>query len=253
PHVHAHVHAVEHGAGQARPVAAALLGRARAGLALAPGLPAGAGVGGQDQLEPCRVPGDAARGVEGDVPGLEQLARRVEQAGRGHRGAPRVGGGVMAPVASGCRGASGTRAGSAGGSSGSSTPACAREIAPGRGRPGPPPTKAAVEAVWWGFSKGGVVRTPPRASNRPSTERIAETVWASWASSGGRMLGRREAIMVLPVPGGPVSSRWWAPAAATSAARRARAWPSTSAKSGRRVAGSVPAGSGSAATDGSLA
>src|SRR5699024_308825 len=159
----------------------------------------------------------------------------------------------MSPVSSGSRSASSTRAGNSGASSRNSTPACAREIAPGWARPGPPPTTAAVEAVWWGFSKGGVVRSPPRASNRPSTERIAETVWASWASSGGRMLGRREAIMVLPVPGGPVSSRWWAPAAATSAARRARAWPRTSAKSGRRVAGSVPAGSGSAGTGGALA
>ena len=51
-------------------------------------------------------------------------------------------------------------------------------------------------------------------------------------SSGGRIEGRRRPSIVLPVPGGPASSRLWPPAAASSSARRARSWPRTSARSG---------------------
>ena len=46
------------------------------------------------------------------------------------------------------------------------------------------------------------------------------------------MPGRRRASIVLPVPGGPASSRLCPPAAAISSARRARSWPRTSARSG---------------------
>ena len=42
----------------------------------------------------------------------------------------------------------------------------------------------------------------------------------------------RDASRVLPLPGGPTKSKWWAPAAAISSARRACAWPRTSARSG---------------------
>ena len=48
----------------------------------------------------------------------------------------------------------------------------------------------------------------------------------------GRIPGRRCASMLLPVPGGPIISRLWPPAAAISSARRARGWPRTSARSG---------------------
>ena len=41
----------------------------------------------------------------------------------------------------------------------------------------------------------------------------------------------RRAIIVLPAPGGPISSVLWPPAAAISSARRASACPCTSAKS----------------------
>ena len=33
------------------------------------------------------------------------------------------------------------------------------------------------------------------------------------------IVGRRRASIVLPTPGGPTSSEWWAPAAATASAR----------------------------------
>ena len=46
------------------------------------------------------------------------------------------------------------------------------------------------------------------------------------------MPGSRRASIVLPVPGGPASSRLCRPAAASSSARRARSWPRTSARSG---------------------
>jgi hypothetical protein len=49
--------------------------------------------------------------------------------------------------------------------------------------------------------------------------------------SGGSMVGSREAISGLPVPGGPLNSRLWLPAAAISSARRAVACPIMSAKS----------------------
>ena len=42
----------------------------------------------------------------------------------------------------------------------------------------------------------------------------------------------RDAIIVLPAPGGPIKSRWCPPLAATSAAKRAALCPATSAKSG---------------------
>ena len=47
------------------------------------------------------------------------------------------------------------------------------------------------------------------------------------------MEGRRWASIDLPVPGGPISSRLWCPAAAISSARRASGCPRTSAKSGK--------------------
>ena len=84
-----------------------------------------------------------------------------------------------------------------------------------------------------------VVRRPkrPRASrpapggSSPATEWIAVTSSASSKVSGGRIPGSRRAIIVLPAPGGPTSSRLCPPAAAISSARRASVWPRTSAKS----------------------
>ena len=58
------------------------------------------------------------------------------------------------------------------------------------------------------------------------------TLNASSGASGGRMPGRREASIDLPVPGGPIMSRLWAPAAATSRARLTVSWPLMSFRSG---------------------
>jgi hypothetical protein len=55
---------------------------------------------------------------------------------------------------------------------------------------------------------------------------------ASERSSGGKIEGRRPASIVLPVPGGPLRRLLWAPAAATTSALTASAWPRTSLRSG---------------------
>ena len=68
---------------------------------------------------------------------------------------------------------------------------------------------------------------------------------ASSGASGGRIPGKRRASIVLPVPGGPPSSRLWPPAAAISSARRARSWPRTSARSGCTGEGTRPFEGGS--------
>ena len=72
---------------------------------------------------------------------------------------------------------------------------------------------------------------------------------ASARVSGGRIDGSRRASIVLPVPGGPTSSRLCAPAAAMTSASIAGAWPRTSARSGsrRRARGRAP---GAAASGG---
>ena len=85
-HTDAHVHPVQHRPGQPRQVPAALQGRARAAVALAVGLSARAGVGGEDQLEAGRIAGDAAGAVQRDVAGLERFAQRLEHAGGELRG-----------------------------------------------------------------------------------------------------------------------------------------------------------------------
>ena len=55
---------------------------------------------------------------------------------------------------------------------------------------------------------------------------------ASASVSGGSSPGIVRASIVLPEPGGPVSSNPWPPARAISSARRPTAWPRTSARSG---------------------
>ena len=56
----------------------------------------------------------------------------------------------------------------------------------------------------------------------------------------GRMVGRRLASMLLPEPGGPMSSTLWLPLAAISRARLASGWPFTSAKSRNSVPSRFP-------------
>ncbi len=135
------------------------------------------------------------------------------------------------PSSSGCRSASSTGRGNSGSSSSSSTPRCASVASPGRGVE-PPPTTAAVEAVWCGARNGGVRSSPAPGGSSPATEWMRVTSSASSSSSRGRIPGSRRASIVFPIPGGPASSRLCAPAAAISSARRARSWPRTSARSG---------------------
>ena len=68
----------------------------------------------------------------------------------------------------------------------------------------------------------GHERPPAAADRRPSG---CASPRAPPPRQGGRMPGSRRASMVLPVPGGPISRRLCAPAAAISSARRARSWP----------------------------
>src|SRR6267143_1914830 len=111
------------------------------------------------------------------------------------------------------------------------TPRWALVISPERGTAPPPPIRPAAEMLWWGARKGGSTSSPLPGGSRPTQEAMAVTSSDSAGGSGGRMLGRARASRVLPAPGGPINRMWWAPAAAISRARRAVAWPRTSARS----------------------
>ena len=135
----------------------------------------------------------------------------------------------MCPVSRGSRRASNALRGNSGSSSRNSTPCVASEISPGRGGE-PPPTKATALAVWWGAQVG---RWPQCSSRkRPLSEATAALSSASAVLMAGNSPAKRCASMDFPDPGGPTSSRLCPPAAAISSARRAAAWPFTSAKSG---------------------
>ena len=104
-------------------------------------------------------------------------------------------------------------------------------------RPRPPPTMAAIDAVWCG-SRNGRAREMPPSSGAPRASGSSRSRAPRPAESGGRMPGRRAASIDLPDPGGPTISRWWRPAAAISSARLALSWPLTSRRSrggGRRA------------------
>ena len=114
-------------------------------------------------------------------------------------------------------------------------------ISPGRGGV-PPPTRPAGLTVWCGARNG---RPPPRVASRPVTPAIRATSSASATASGGRIEGSRLAASDLPAPGGPIISRLWPPAAATSSACRRCGWPRRSARSGAPAGGSRRRSSGS--------
>ena len=125
---------------------------------------------------------------------------------------------LMSPLSSGCRRASITSARKSGNSSRNSTPQCARLISPGRTPAEPPPTRLAVLASWCGAENGGRVSMPSAGSRAPASECTAVSSRDSSRVRSGRMPGIRSAMLVLPDPFGPESSRWWPPAAATSTA-----------------------------------
>ena len=91
--------------------------------------------------------------------------------------------------------------------------------------------RPASEIEWCGARKGRDNTSVSLGPNSPATEWILVAASASSGLRSGRMPGSRRANMVLPAPGGPIMSRLWPPAAATSRARLACSWPRTSLKS----------------------
>lgn len=126
----------------------------------------------------------------------------------------------MWPDSRGSRRTSSTRRSNSGNSSRNRMPRCASEISPGLGLL-PPPTRATPEAVWCGERNGRRRQVARSKGSRSLTERIAAVSMASDSLSGGSSPGRRAASIDLPVPGGPIISRLWPPAAAISSARLA--------------------------------
>ena len=114
---------------------------------------------------------------------------------------------TTSPASSGWRSASSTSRANSGASSRNSTPRCASDAEPGRMMPLPPPTIAALVAVWWGARNGGSQSSGTSGGSVPATEWMAVTSSAACRSSRGRMVGIRSASMVLPAPGGPSSDR----------------------------------------------
>ena len=109
--------------------------------------------------------------------------------------------------------------------------AAVRERRLARARPAPPPTIAAVDAVWCGARNGGRSTRGRPARSRPATEWMRVTSSACSIVSGGRM-PRRRGEHRLPRAGRARKQELCRPAAASSSARRARSWPRTSARSG---------------------
>ena len=115
-------------------------------------------------------------------------------------------------------------------SSRKSTPFAARLISPGFGVT-PPPTREVTVQVWCGDLKGRLVIKYLSSFKSPATLYILDIVRQSSKLISGMIPGIRLAIMVLPDPGGPESSRLCCPHTAISAARLAASCPDTSLKS----------------------
>src|SRR5438034_290750 len=122
----------------------------------------------------------------------------------GKRTAPAPRATVMRRASSGWRSGSRTFRRNSGSSSMKRTPRCASVTSPGR-IGAPPPRSAASEIVQCGARTGRAL-TSGRPSRSPATEWIAVTSIASSSVSPGRIDGRRRASIVLPEPGGPMSS-----------------------------------------------
>ena len=138
---------------------------------------------------------------------------------------------VMTPSSSGCRSDSIAGRVNCGSSSINSTPLCASEISPGRGVL-PPPVNPAIEMEWCGDRNTRFFSSGTPLGRKPAAEWILVVSTASSKLISGRIEGRRLASMLLPVPGGPISSTLCPPAAAISSARLAFSCPFTSLKSG---------------------
>ena len=79
--------------------------------------------------------------------------------------------------------------------------------------------------VWCGDLNGRSVISGLSFGSASATEYIFVTSIASGCVSGGRTDGSALASSVFPDPGGPLISRLWLPAAATSSARFPFSWP----------------------------
>jgi len=66
---------------------------------------------------------------------------------------------------------------------------------------------ATDEAVWCGARNGGTETSGRPGGSNPATEWIRVTSSASSGGNRGKIPGSRRASIVLPVPGGPPSSR----------------------------------------------
>ena len=137
---------------------------------------------------------------------------------------------VILRSSSGCRSTSRVVLLNSGNSSANKTPLCAKEISPGWGV-APPPTRATSEMVWCGARNGRCEMSDIPLPNLPAMLCICVVSRLSPNDSGGKIEGRRLAIIDLPEPGGPTIIRLCEPAAATSIARLTFSWPRTSAKS----------------------
>ena len=72
----------------------------------------------------------------------------------------------------------------------------------------PPPTRAAIDALWCGLRNGRarLIRPP---SSVPATLATIDVSSASVGVSSGNMPGRQLAISDLPAPGGPTINLLW--------------------------------------------
>ena len=73
--------------------------------------------------------------------------------------------------------------------------------------PLPPPTMAALVAVWCGPQNGGSLISGLPGGSVPAIEWMDVTSSAAAGVSGGKIVGMRSASMVFPAPGGPSSIR----------------------------------------------
>ena len=85
--------------------------------------------------------------------------------------------------------------------------------------------------VWCGDRNGRVLSKESSVRSLPATLWILVVSSASSMLSGGMIVGRRFAIIVLPAPGGPIRMTLCPPAAAISKARLMFSWPFTSLRS----------------------
>jgi len=135
----------------------------------------------------------------------------------------------MRPDSNGSRSTSSTLRSNSGSSSKNSTPKCAKEISPGLAWL-PPPTRARRKRCDAARGMGGAALFQFEAA---AAQRLQRRGFQRLGlGHAGQDAGQARASMDLPVPGGPLISTLWPPAAATSSARLAWVWPLTSEKSG---------------------